>query len=114
MPELTRLKVSAIVGELANTRHQGDLRGLGHYVKEHGWPNHLAFVGGMIDVKTAIVETPETVRVLLELLGAAVGHTNAWGGTDCGFETFAGSQNVTHAVGLRKLRALAEGARLGG
>jgi 5-methyltetrahydropteroyltriglutamate--homocysteine methyltransferase len=114
LPEIARLKVSAIVGELANPRHQGDVRILARYVKDHGWPNNLAFVGGMIDVKTPIVESPETVRLRLEHLGAVVGHANAWGGTDCGFETFASVQNVTHAVGLRKLRALAEGARLGG
>jgi 5-methyltetrahydropteroyltriglutamate--homocysteine methyltransferase len=114
LPELTRLKVSAIVGELANPHHEGDVRTLARYVKDHGWPNNLAFVGGVIDVKTPIVETPETVRLRLEQLGAVVGHSNAWGGTDCGFETFASMQNVTHAVGLRKLRALAEGARLDG
>jgi 5-methyltetrahydropteroyltriglutamate--homocysteine methyltransferase len=114
LPELTRLHVSAIVGELANPHHQGDVRILTRHVKEHGWPKNLAFVGGVIDVKTPIVETPDTVRLRLEELGAAVGHENAWGGTDCGFETFAARQNVTHAVGLRKLRALAEGARLGG
>jgi len=114
LPEITRLNVSAVVGELANPRHEGDVRTLARYVKDHGWPNQLSFVGGVIDVKTPIVETPETVRLRLEQLGAAVGHSNAWGGTDCGFETFAAVQNVTHAVGLRKLRALAEGARLGG
>ena len=114
LPELVRLNVGALVGELANPRHEGDVRTLARYVKEHGWPNGLSFVGGVVDVKTPIVETPETVRLRLEQLGAAVGHSNAWGGTDCGFETFAAVQNVTHAVGLRKLRALAEGARLDG
>ena len=114
LPELTRLRVSAIVGELANPHHEGDLRTLAQFAKDHGWPNGLAFIGGVIDVKTPIVESPETVRLRLELLGAAVGHAQAWGGTDCGFETFASDQNITHAVGLRKLRALAEGARLGG
>ncbi len=112
LPEIARLKVGAIVGELANPHHEGDVRVLARYVKEHGWPNQLTFVGGVVDVKTPIVETPETIRLRLEQLGAAVGHSNAWGGTDCGFETFAAMQNVTHAVGLRKLRALAEGARL--
>jgi 5-methyltetrahydropteroyltriglutamate--homocysteine methyltransferase len=114
LPEIARLQASKIVGELANPRHQGDVRTLARYVKDHGWPNNLGFVGGVIDVKTPIVETPETVRLRLEQLGAVVGHSNAWGGTDCGFETFASVQTVTHAVGLRKLRALAEGARLGG
>lgn len=114
LPELTRLKVSKIVGELANPHHQGDVRIIAKHVKDHGWPNNLGFVGGVIDVKTPIVETPDTVRLRLEHLGNAIGHSNVWGGTDCGFETFASFQSVTHAVGLRKLKALAEGARLGG
>ncbi|MGI0154776.1 MAG: hypothetical protein ACREDE_01370, partial [Thermoplasmata archaeon] len=61
LPELARLRVSAIVGELANPRHEGDLRALARFAKEEGWPNGLAFVGGVIDVKTPIVESPDTV-----------------------------------------------------
>ncbi len=114
LPELARLRVGAIVGELANPRHEGDLVLLGRYAREQGWPSHLAFVGGVIDVKTPIVESKETVRMRLDLLGKIVGEENAWGGTDCGFETFAGMNGVTHPVALRKLRALAEGAALPG
>jgi len=114
LPEITRLKVSRIVGELANPHHQGDVRIISKYVKDHGWPNKLGFVGGVIDVKTPIVETPDTVRLRLEHLGNAIGHSNVWGGTDCGFETFASFQTIPHAVGLQKLKALSEGARLSG
>ncbi|HLM90863.1 MAG TPA: hypothetical protein VK424_02265 [Thermoplasmata archaeon] len=112
LPELVRLRVSALVGELANPRHEGDLLILREFAREHGWPKGLAFVGGVIDVKTPIVETPRTVRLRLDLLGQAVGAENAWGGTDCGFETFAHMNGVTRAVGLQKLRALVEGAQL--
>ncbi|HTT14601.1 MAG TPA: hypothetical protein VMG14_06565 [Thermoplasmata archaeon] len=112
LPEITRLKVSALVGELANPRHEGDLRLLQRYAREHGWPAHLGFAGGVIDVKTPIVESPQTVKLRLDHLAAIVGEENAWGGTDCGFETFAGVSGVTHAVALQKLEALAEGARL--
>jgi 5-methyltetrahydropteroyltriglutamate--homocysteine methyltransferase len=114
VPEIARLKVSAIVGELANPHHEGDLLVLKQYVKEHGWPNHLGFVGGVIDVKTPIVETPRTVQFRLDQLAAAVGAENTWGGTDCGFETFAGVNGVTRSVALQKLSALAEGAALSG
>ena len=112
LPELVRLKVSALVGELANPRHEGDLLILRDYARQHGWPKGLAFVGGVIDVKTPIVESPRTVRLRLDLLGQAVGPENAWGGTDCGFETFAHMNGVPRAVGLQKLRALVEGAQL--
>lgn len=112
LPELTRLQVRTLVGELANPRHEGDLRILRRFEKENGWPAHLGFVGGVIDVKTPIVESPETVRFRLDELAKVVGKRNTWGGTDCGFETFAGMNGVTHAVALRKLRALVEGAAL--
>ena len=114
LPELTRLHTSALVGELANPHHEGDLLVLQEYAREHGWPKGLAFAGGVIDVKTPIVESPRTVRLRLEQLAQAVGASNTWGGTDCGFETFARMNGVPKAVALQKLKALAEGARLGG
>ncbi len=114
LPEVARLNVSALVGELANPHHEGDLLLLRRYAKEHGWPPHLGFVGGVIDVKTPIVESAETVKLRLDLLAAVVGESNTWGGTDCGFETFAGMNGVTRPVALRKLRALAEGAARAG
>jgi len=110
LPEIARLKVAALVGELANPHHEGDLLALRRFAKEQGWPAHLGFVGGVIDVKTPIVESPDTVRFRLDTLASIVGEENTWGGTDCGFETFAGMNGVTHPVALRKLRALAEGA----
>lgn len=114
LPELVRLQVGGLVGELANPHHEGDLLVLKQFVREHGWPPHLAFAGGVIDVKTPIVESPQTVQLRLDLLASIVGPENTWGGTDCGFETFAGVNTVTHSVALQKLAALAEGARLAG
>jgi 5-methyltetrahydropteroyltriglutamate--homocysteine methyltransferase len=111
LPEITRLKVASLVGELANPHHEGDLLVLRRFEKEHGWPAKLGFVGGVIDVKTPIVESPETIQFRLDTLASIIGEANTWGGTDCGFETFAGMNGVTHPVALRKLRALAEGAR---
>ncbi len=107
--ELTRLKVGTIVGEFANPRHQGDVLHLKRFVKEHGWPDHLRFAVGVIDVKTPIVETPETVRDRLDRVGDIIGGENVLGGTDCGFETFAHFGNVSYSVGLLKLEALAKG-----
>ncbi len=111
LPEIVGLHTSAIVGELANPRHEGDLLILQEYAREHGWPKHLAFVGGVVDVKTPIVESARTVRLRLEQLARAVGPENTWGGSDCGFETFARMNGVPRSVALQKLRALVEGAR---
>jgi 5-methyltetrahydropteroyltriglutamate--homocysteine methyltransferase len=111
LPELVRVHASALVGELANPHHEGDLLVLERFARDHGWPKGLAFAGGVIDVKTPIVESPRTVRLRLDRLASAVGAENTWGGTDCGFETFARMNGVTRPVALAKLRALADGAR---
>jgi 5-methyltetrahydropteroyltriglutamate--homocysteine methyltransferase len=114
LPEFLRLKVGTIVGEMANPRHEGDALVLERYLKDHPWPKGLKLAAGVIDVKTPIVETKETVAARLERLTASgkVGPDDLYGGTDCGFETFASMGNVTRQVGLLKLQALAEGADL--
>jgi len=99
---------------MANPRHEGDSLVLRDYLKEHDWPEGLGLAAGVIDVKTPIVETPETVASRLESL-ASIGKIDPdrlYGGTDCGFETFAYFGNVTYQVGLQKLEALANGAAL--
>jgi 5-methyltetrahydropteroyltriglutamate--homocysteine methyltransferase len=114
LPEFLRLKVGTIVGEMANPRHEGDAIVLEEHLKEHEWPKGLRLAAGVIDVKTPIVETPETVAARLERLAAIdkLGPNRILGGTDCGFETFANMGNVTRLVGLQKLEALASGAAL--
>ncbi len=114
IPELLRLKAGTIVGEMANPRHEGDALKLADYVKEHGWPTMLTLAAGVIDVKTPIVETGETVAGRLDRLAQIdeIGPERLMAGTDCGFETFASVNNVTYKVGLQKLQAAAMGARL--
>ncbi len=114
LPEVTRLKAGTIVGEAANPRHEGDALIVEDYVKEHGWPKGLRFAVGVIDVKTPFVETPETIAARLERFGRIEGFDpkNLLGGTDCGFQTFLGFDNVTHEVALHKLESLAKGAAL--
>ncbi|MDG6982779.1 MAG: hypothetical protein JRM74_04920 [Nitrososphaerota archaeon] len=114
LPEFLRLKSGAVVGEMANPHHEGDALVLRRYLKEHDWPKGLKLAAGVIDVKTPIVETKETVASRLELLAGTgkIRPDDLLGGTDCGFETFAGMGNVNREVGLQKLHALAEGAAL--
>ncbi len=114
LPEFLRLKVGTLVGEMANPRHEGDALVLQDYLKEHSWPKGLKLAAGVIDVKTPIVETAQTVAARLERLAAIdkLDPNDILGGTDCGFETFANMGNVTRLVGLQKLEALANGAAL--
>ena len=114
LPELLRLKVGTIVGEMANPAHEGDALVLREHVKEHDWPKGVKLAAGVIDVKTPIVETKQTIAGRLERLATIdkLSPNDILGGTDCGFETFASMGNVPYAVGLQKLEALAEGTAL--
>jgi 5-methyltetrahydropteroyltriglutamate--homocysteine methyltransferase len=114
LPELLRAKVGMIVGENANPAHEGDYLAVRAYAKEHGWPKHMRFAIGAIDVKTPIVETPETVAGRLERYASidAIGPERVLGSTDCGFGTFGGFDNTTMKVGVQKLENLVKGAEL--
>lgn len=114
LPELLRLKSGTLVGEMANPRHEGDVLPLNDYLKDHEWPKGMKFAMGVIDVKTPIVETPETVATRLERVASIDNfrHEDLLAGTDCGFETFASFGNVTYPVALQKLEALVKGAEL--
>jgi 5-methyltetrahydropteroyltriglutamate--homocysteine methyltransferase len=114
VPELLRLKANTIVGEMANPRHEGDVLKLADYLGVHDWPRRLTLAAGVVDVKTPIVETPETVAERLDRLARIdkIGPEKLMAGTDCGFETFASVNNVTYKVGLQKLQAAAKGAEL--
>ena len=59
------------------------------------------------------MEHPQTVADRLERVAKAVGDPlRIIAGTDCGFETAAGSKMVIEEVVWAKLRSLAEGAAI--
>ena len=114
LPELLKLKVGTLVGEMANPRHAGDPLIIRKHVKEYGWPKDLKFAAGVIDVKSPFVETPETVNIKLHNVSDIddIGPERVLGGTDCGFETFSGLGSVPKSIALQKLKSLSEGSRL--
>jgi len=114
LPEILKLKVGTLVGEMANPRHAGDPIIIRKHVKEYGWPKDLKFAAGVIDVKSPFVETPETVNLKLHNVSDIddIGPERVLGGTDCGFETFSGLGSVPKSIALQKLKSLAEGASL--
>lgn len=114
LPEILRLKVGTIVGEMANPRHEGDALILESYLREHEWPSETKFAIGVIDVKTPVVETTETVASRIDRVATIdkIGPEKLLASTDCGFETFAGFGNVTYPVAVQKLQSLVSGASL--
>jgi len=109
LPLLYRARVGALSLPLANPRHQHEYRAL----KRYPLPESMLLLPGVIDSTTNYVEHPEVVADRICQAVEAVGdRTRVIASADCGFGTFAGSENVAESVVWAKLRALADGAAL--
>lgn len=108
LPEFYEADVNALVFEAANPRHQHEYSAFEEYPLPDGWQ----VVPGVIDVKTNIVEHPETVADRLERIAGVVGPSRVVAGADCGFETVLSANFVHPEIAWEKLAALSEGAAL--
>jgi 5-methyltetrahydropteroyltriglutamate--homocysteine methyltransferase len=109
LPIVLGARVGALSLPLANPRHQHEYK----VIARHGLPAGMLFLPGVIDSTTNYVEHPEVVADRIAQAVEAVGdRTRVIASTDCGFGTFAGSENVAPSVVWSKLRALADGAAL--
>jgi len=109
LPIVYRARVGALSLPLANPRHQHEYKVL----KRHPLPDAMLLLPGVIDSTTNYVEHPEVVaNRICEAVDAVGDRSRVIASTDCGFGTFAGSENVAETVVWAKLRALADGAAL--
>ena len=101
-------KVGALVMEMANPRHGHEHR----VYRDNPLPDGMMLVAGVTDTKTNYVEHPRLVADRLHQAVAAAGGdpTRVLAGTDCGFDTAAGSNRVETGIVWMKLRAMREGA----
>lgn len=105
---ILRVNAGAYSFEAGNPRH------------EHEWkvwqaaklPAGTVLIPGVITHSNVMVEHPETIADRIERFAAAVGRENVIAGADCGFGTFAGSEEIQERIVWAKFEALAEGARL--
>jgi 5-methyltetrahydropteroyltriglutamate--homocysteine methyltransferase len=98
---------AAVVVEAANPRHAHEWT----VFEDVGLPDGKVLVPGVIDSTTNYIEHPALVAQRIERFARIVGRENVIAGTDCGFASFAASQNVDPGIVWAKLGALAEGAR---
>ena len=105
---LYEANVGALVMEMANPRHAHEHR----VYRDRPLPEGMLLVAGVIDTKTNYVEHPRLVADRLHQAVAAAGGdpTRVLAGTDCGFDTSAGSNRVEAGIVWLKLRAMREGA----
>ena len=109
LPLLYGARVGALSIELANPRHQHESR----VFRQHPLPDGMLLLPGVIDSTVNYVEHPEVVANRIVQAVEVVGdRSRVIASTDCGFGTFAGSENVAPLVVWAKLRTLSEGAKL--
>lgn len=109
LPVLYEADVGALALELANPRHNHEYEAF----EEHPFPDDMALIPGVIDVKTNIVEHPDLVAERIERAADAVGDpTRVVAAADCGFGTLIGWRTVDRDIAWKKLESLTEGAAI--
>lgn len=108
-PDVSQINAGAIMLSMANPRHAHEYR----FFEDPAFLGDRLLIPGVIDTTTNYVEHPEVVADRLERVAKVVTDPRRIiAGTDCGFETAAGSKMVIEEVVWAKLRSLAEGAAI--
>jgi 5-methyltetrahydropteroyltriglutamate--homocysteine methyltransferase len=101
-----RIRASAYSFEAANPRHEHEWR-----VWE-GVKLPADTIHPRRDPSNVMIEHPEVVADRIERFAKIVGRENVIAGADCGFGTFAGSDEIHESVVWAKFEALVAGARI--
>ena len=108
-PEIKKVNAGAIMLSMANPRHAHEYR----CFEEPDFLGDRLLISGVIETTTNYIEHPYVVADRIERIAKAVGDPQRIiAGTDCGFETSAGSKMVIEDVVWAKLRSLSEGAAI--
>jgi 5-methyltetrahydropteroyltriglutamate--homocysteine methyltransferase len=105
---ILKVNAGAYSFEAANPRHE-------HEWEEWGrakMPDDKILIPGVITQSTVLVEHPELVAQRLIRFADVVGRERVIAGADCGFASFAGSNEVHPSIVWAKFNALVEGARI--
>jgi 5-methyltetrahydropteroyltriglutamate--homocysteine methyltransferase len=105
---ILNVRAGAYSFEAANPRH------------EHEWeewrraklPDDKVLLPGVITQSTVLVEHPELVAQRIERFARVVGRERVIASADCGFASFAGSNEVHPSIVWAKFAALVEGSRI--
>jgi 5-methyltetrahydropteroyltriglutamate--homocysteine methyltransferase len=105
---ILKIRAGAFSFEASNPRH------------EHEWsvwksaklPDGAILIPGVITHSSVLVEHPELVAQRIVRYADFIGRENVIAGTDCGFATFAGSDEVHPSIVWAKFEALVKGAQL--
>lgn len=107
--DVSQIDAGAFMLSMANPRHAHEYR----LFEDADLLGDRFLIPGVIETTTNYIEHPQVVADRLERIVKAVGDPRRIiAGTDCGFETAAGSKMVIEGVVWAKLRSLAEGAAI--
>jgi 5-methyltetrahydropteroyltriglutamate--homocysteine methyltransferase len=103
-----KINAGAFSFEAANPRHEHEWTVWG----EAKIPDGAVLIPGVISHSTVLVEHPELIAQRIARFARIVGRENVIAGSDCGFATFAGSDEVHESIVWAKFAALAKGAQI--
>ncbi len=75
-------------------------------------PDRTILIPGVITHSSMLVEHPELVAQRIVRYAGTVGRDNVIAGTDCGFATFAGADEIHPSIVWAKFEPLVKGAQI--
>ena len=105
---ILKVKAQGLTFEAANPRHEHEYEEW----KRAKVPDDKVLLPGVITQSTVLVEHPELVAQRLVRFAGVVGRERVIAGADCGFASFAGSNEVHPSIVWAKFNSLVEGSRL--
>ncbi len=105
---ILKIRAGAFSFEASNPRHEHEWR-IWQNVK---LPEGTTLIPGVITHSTVLVEHPELVAERIVRYAKIAGRENIIAGTDCGFATFAGADEIHASIVWAKFEALVKGAEL--
>jgi 5-methyltetrahydropteroyltriglutamate--homocysteine methyltransferase len=105
---LLKIRAGAFSFEASNPRHEHEWA----VWKEAKLPEGTVLIPGVITNSSVLVEHPELVAQRILRYADFMGRENVIAGTDCGFASFAGSDEVHASIVWAKFDALVKGAEI--
>jgi 5-methyltetrahydropteroyltriglutamate--homocysteine methyltransferase len=105
---ILKIRAGAYSFEASNPRHEHEWT----VWKDAKLPDGAILIPGVITHSTVLVEHPELVAQRLIKYAGVAGRENVIAGTDCGFATFAGADEIHASIVWAKFEALVKGAEI--
>jgi 5-methyltetrahydropteroyltriglutamate--homocysteine methyltransferase len=105
---ILKVKAQGFTFEAANPRHEHEYEEW----KRAKVPDDKVLLPGVITQSTVLVEHPELVAQRLGRFAQVVGRERVIASADCGFASFAGSNEVHPSIVWAKFSSLVEGSRI--